>query len=143
MVCCSLLGRLCGSHGVLYTVRFTSFLAGKAHVSAQEQVDYEWTEAGLDSMSESGSDTTEYDDLPHRYLHDTPSGTSAADGCHMSLQVPCQQLQVLLHEQLLRLPHLHAHTLLPPSLFTLTLHLHTPHSLSPSSTFTTLTSYAR
>ena len=36
--------------------RFTSFLAGKAHISAQEQVDYEWNEAGLDSTSESEAD---------------------------------------------------------------------------------------
>lgn len=61
-------------HGPCAVPRFTSFLSGKAHVSAQEQVDYEWSEgAGLDSMSDSESDSVEHNDntsmnVSHRYI---------------------------------------------------------------------------
>ena len=57
--------------------RFTSFLAGKAHITAQEQVDYEWHDGGLDSTSESENESlTNRDNIssqhtahnsPHRY----------------------------------------------------------------------------
>ena len=40
--------------------RFTSFLSGKDHISAQEMVDHDWSGVALDDSSD--SDTLEYED---------------------------------------------------------------------------------
>ena len=40
--------------------RFASFLAGKPHVSAQEQVDYEWYEGGADDSTSNSEEEISY-----------------------------------------------------------------------------------
>jgi hypothetical protein len=64
--------------------RFTSFLAGKAHISAQEQVDYEWSEVGLDSMSESGSETEEYNEDASRVASHSPHSLHTSNSSRSS-----------------------------------------------------------